>query len=131
MHTLRSAINDDSIWFIILKEFMVENAKGHVSTEDFFQKVKEKTGADYSYFSEQYFYTHNQPELEYYQTGSSFYYKWNNVNNSFIMPMDLLVNGVKKRVLPNQKFQSFDIVEHSTIEVMDWKFYVKPVEYIK
>ena len=41
----------------ILKEFMIDNAKSFASTEDFFNKVKEKTGTDYSYFSEQYFYT--------------------------------------------------------------------------
>ena len=128
MHTLRSAINDDPTWFAILKEFMIENAKSHVSTEDFFSKVKEKTDTDYSYFSEQYFYSPNQPELEYYQTDSSFYYKWNNVNDSFVMPMDILVNGSEKRILPNQEFQSFDITKHSTIEVMDWKFYVKPIQ---
>ena len=128
MHTLRSVINDDPTWFTILKEFMVENAKSHVNTKDFFDKVKDKTGTDYSYFSEQYFYTPNQPELEYYQTDSSFYYRWHNVNDNFIMPMGLLVNGIEKRVLPSQEFQSFDIKRHATIEVMDWKFYVKPVQ---
>ena len=56
MHTLRSVINNDKIWFQILKEFMVENAKGFASTVDFFDKVKEKTGNDYWYFAEQYFY---------------------------------------------------------------------------
>jgi aminopeptidase N len=128
MHTLRSAINDDVIWFEILKEFMTENAKSHVSTEDFFVKVREKTGTDFSYFSEQYFYTPNQPKLEYYQTDSNFYYKWSNVNDNFIMPIDLLVNGNEQRVLPNQEFQSFDIREHASIEIMDWKFYVLPVK---
>ena len=127
MHTLRSTINDDPVWFAILKEFMVENAKGHVSTEDFFNKVKEKTRTDYSYFSEQYFYSPNQPELEYYQTDSSFYYRWNNVNDNFIMPIDLLVNGVEERVEPTKEFQSFNITNHSTIEIMDWKFYVKAI----
>ena len=128
MHTLRSTINNDKVWFEILKEFMVENAKSFANTEDFFDKVKEKTGTDYSYFSEQYFYSPNQPQLEYYQTDSSFYYRWNNVNDNFIMPIDFLVNGKEKRVLPNQEFQSFDITKHSTIETMDWKFYVKPVQ---
>jgi aminopeptidase N len=131
MHTLRSAINDDPVWFEILKEFMIENAKGHVSTEDFFLKVQEKTGVDYSYFSEQYFYSPNQPKLEYYQTNSSFHFRWNNVNDNFIMPMDLLVNGITKRVLPNQEFQSFNITQHSTIEIMDWKFYVNPKEIVQ
>jgi hypothetical protein len=44
MHTLRSVINNDTIWFEILKEFMVENAKGFANTRDFFNKVDEKTG---------------------------------------------------------------------------------------
>ena len=43
------------------------------------------------------------------------------------MPIDLLVNGIEKRVLPSEEFQSFDITKHSTIEIMDWKFYVKPI----
>ena len=94
-------------------------------------KVQEKTGVDYSYFSEQYFYSPNQPKLEYYQTNSSFHFRWNNVNDNFIMPMDLLVNGITKRVLPNQEFQSFNITQHSTIEIMDWKFYVNPKEIVQ
>ena len=126
MHTLRSVINNDKIWFSILREFMTENAKSFANTEDFFEKVKEKTGTDYSYFSEQYFYTPNQPHLEYYQSNSSFYYRWNNVKDNFIMPIDLLVNGKVKRIFPNQEFQSFDIKKYASIEVMDWKFYVLP-----
>ena len=105
----------------------IENAKGFANTEAFFENVEEKTGTDYSYFSEQYFYSPNQPHLEYYQTDSSFYYRWNNGGSNFIMPIDLLVNGIEKRDFPNQEFQSFNISKHSTIEVMDWKFYVKPV----
>ena len=127
MHTLRSVINDDKIWFKILKEFMVENAKGFANTNDFFKKVFDKTGEDYWYFAQQYFYTPNQPELEYYQTDSEFYYKWNNVNDNFEMPIDLLINGVERRVQPKDNYQSFKISKHSQIEVMDWKFYVKPI----
>ena len=67
MHTLRSVINNDKIWFLILREFMIENAKSFADTKDFFNKVNEKTGVDYWYFAEQYFYTPNQPELEFYQ----------------------------------------------------------------
>jgi aminopeptidase N len=45
------------------------------------------------------------------------------------MPIDILVNGAKKRIFPNKNFQSIDIKKHASIEVMDWKFYVKPVNY--
>ena len=128
MHTLRSVINNDDIWFKILNEFMTENAKGFADTRDFFNKVKEKTGTDFWYFAKQYFYSPNQPQLEYYQTASKYYYRWNNVNNDFIMPIDLLVNGKERRVVPSTKFQSFEISKHSQIEVSDWKFYVLPIE---
>ena len=128
MHTLRSVIKDDQVWFEILKEFMTENAKGFANTNDFFKKVYDKTGTDYWYFAQQYFYSPNQPILEFYQTENEFFYKWNNVNDNFIMPIDLLVNGREIRVTPTQYFQSFEISKHSQIEVMDWKFYVKSAE---
>ena len=128
MHTLRSVINNDKIWFEILKEFMVENAKGFANTKDFFQKVKAKTGIDYWYFAEQYFYSPQQPILEYYQTDNKFFYRWDDVNDNFKMPLDLLVNGAEKRVIPTKKYQSIDIAKYSQIEVMDWKFYVQPKE---
>ena len=38
MHTLRSAIDNDEIWFQILYEFMTENAKGFANTNDFLKK---------------------------------------------------------------------------------------------
>jgi len=131
MHTLRSTINDDKSWFEILKEFMEENAKGFVNTRDFFDKVNEITGDDYWYFAEQYFYSPTQPELEYYQTDNEFFYRWNNVNENFSMPIDLLINGSSTRVFPTKKFKSFNISKHSQIEVMEWKYYVKAVDVSK
>ena len=128
MHTLRSVIKNDKIWFEILKEFMTENAKGFANTNDFFKKVYNKTGEDYWYFAQQYFYSPNQPELEYYQTDEDFYYRWNNVNDNFIMPLDLLVNAKELRVFPTKEYKSFKITKHSQIEIMDWKFYVQPKE---
>ncbi len=128
MHTLRSVINNDKIWFEILEEFMIENAKDFVNTNDFFRKVNEKTGSDYLYFAQQYFYTPNQPEIEYYQTDKEFFFKWKNVNDNFIMPIDLLINGSEFRVYPTKEYQSIDVLKYAQIEVMDWKFYVKPIE---
>ena len=125
MHTLRSVIDNDVIWFEILKEFMVENAKSFVDTEDFIEKVNSKTGLDLSYFAGQYFYSSSQPEIEYYQTDNKFFYKWNNVNENFQMPIDLLVNNKKVRVVPTKEFQSININRHALVEVMDWRFYVK------
>ena len=105
---------------------MTENAKGFANTNDFFDKVNEKTGSNYEYFAEQYFYSPHQPELEYYQTNNKFYFRWNNVNDNFSMPIDLLINGREVRVIPTKEYQSLETAKHSQIEVMDWKFYVLP-----
>jgi aminopeptidase N len=125
MHTLRSVINNDEIWFEILKEFMVENAKGFANTNDFFEKVKQKTGEDYWYFAQQYFYSSRQPHLVFIQTDSEYLFKWENVNDNFIMPVDLLINGKETRVFPTKNFQSISISKHSQVEAMDWKYYIQ------
>ena len=126
MHTLRSVIDNDDVWFKILREFMVENAKSFVNTRDFFNKVELETGIDYWYFAEQYLYTPNQPILKFYQTDMEYFFKWENVLDNFSMPIDLLINGQSKRVYPTKNFQSLNIAKHSQIEIMDWKYYVEP-----
>ena len=124
MHTLRSVINNDPIWFSILKEFMVENAKSHVSTIDFFDKVKEKTGDDYSYFARQYLYSPNLPIFEFFQEENSYNYRWKNVNSGFNMPLDILINNKKTRIYPTEEFQSLGVKKHAQIEPMSWRFYI-------
>ena len=44
------------------------------------------------------------------------------------MPVDLLINGKAVRVSPSLEYQSLKISKHSQIEIMDWKFYVEPVQ---
>jgi len=127
MHTLRNVIDNDKLWFKILKEFVVENAKGFANTRDFFDKVHSISGHDLWYFAEQYFYSPNQPELEFYQNDSKFFYRWSNVNDNFQMPLDLIVNGQELRVYPTKEYQELNIKKHALVEVMDWDFYVLPV----
>ena len=125
MHTFRSVINNDKIWFEILKEFMVENAKGFADTNDFFKKVNDKTGVDYWYFAQQYFYSPNQPILEYYQTDKNFI-----LGGIMLMKISvcqlIFYKWETKRFNPSKDFKSFDISKHSQVEVMDWRFYVLP-----
>ena len=40
----------------------------------------------------------------------------------------LNLNGKEIRGFPTKDFQSLSIAKHSQIEVMDWKYYVKPIE---
>ena len=121
MHTLRHVIDDDEVWFNILKSFAVDNAKGHVSTEDFLNYVIHHTGYNYQIIFYQYFYTHKPPTLEYYQDGTQFFYRWDAVSG-FNMPIDVNVNGVERRIVPTKNVQEIEISEFSVIRIRDWEF---------
>ena len=121
MHTLRHVIDSDEIWFNILKSFAVDNAKGHVSTEDFLNYVIHHTGYNYQIIFYQYFYTHKPPTLEYYQDGTQFFYRWDAVSG-FNMPIDVNVNGVERRIVPTKNVQEIEISELSVIRIRDWEF---------
>ena len=121
MHTLRHVIDNDELWFDILKSFAVKNAKSHVSTEDFLNHVIYKTRYNFQLIFYQYFYTHKPPVFEYYQDGSKFFYRWDAVSG-FDMPIDINLNGVELRINPKKDINHIDISEFSVIHIRDWEF---------
>ena len=121
MHTLRHVIDDDELWFDILKSFAVKNAKSHVSTEDFLNHVIDKTRYNFQLIFYQYFYTHKPPVFEYYQDGNKFFYRWDAVSG-FDMPIDINLNGVELRIKPKKDINHIDISEFSVIHIRDWEF---------
>ena len=123
MHTLRHVIDDDDLWFDILKSFAVKNAKSHVSTEDFLNHVIDKTRYNFQLIFYQYFYTHKPPVFEYYQDGNKFFYRWDAVSG-FDMPIDINLNGVELRINPKKDINHIDISEFSVIHIRDWEFLI-------
>ena len=121
LHTLRNVIDNDDLWFSILKNFAIDNAKSHVSTETFLNYIIRATGKNYQLVFYQYFYDHRPPTFEYYQEGQMFYYRWSNVISGFSMPVDIDLNGVEKRLEVSEKLSSINISEHSVIHVRDWE----------
>jgi aminopeptidase N len=124
LHTLRHVINDDRIWWDLLKSFAVNNAKSNVNTDDFIAHAENKTGADLGYFFQQYLYDHRPPTFEYNQKDGKLLYKWSNVIDEFIMPIDLDINGTQVRLFPTTTVQSVDIPAHSVVHIRDWEFLV-------
>ena len=121
MHTLRHVIDDDKLWFDILKSFAVKNAKSHVSTEDFLNHLIYKTRYNFQLIFYQYFYTHKPPVFEYYQDGKKFFYRWDAVSG-FDMPIDINLNGVELRINPKKDINHIEISEFSVIHIRDWEF---------
>ena len=126
LHTLRHLIDNDILWWDILKSFAINNAKSNVNTEDFQRHVEEKYGSSMSYFFKQYFYDNKIPLLEYYQDKGKLYFTWKNVHESFVMPLDIEVNGVEKRITPkSSRVNSISIKDFSVIHIRDWEFLIE------
>ena len=121
LHTLRNVIDNDDLWFSILKNFAIDNAKSHVSTETFLNYIIRATEKNYQLVFYQYFYDHRPPTFEYYQEGQMFYYRWSNVISGFAMPVNIDLNGVEKRLEVSEKLSSINISEHSVIHIRDWE----------
>jgi aminopeptidase N len=90
LHNLRCCINNDSLFFSILKDFYQTNKYKTVETKDFIAFVNQKTEKDYSAFFQKFLYSDEPPVLEYNYWLSKgelvFMYRWINVDEGFEMP---------------------------------------------
>ena len=128
IHTLRNVIDNDSLWWSILRSFAVEYSRSHVKTADFQHHVEARTDEDFKHFFNQYFFDHRPPELEYYQDGNKLLYRWADVIQDFQMPMDININGIEKRIYPTAAVQTLETPEFAVIIFRDWEFLVKVKE---
>ena len=131
MHTLRHVIDNDSLWWDILKSFAVDNARKHVKTDDFQTYVESRTDQDLEYFFDQYFFDHRPPKLEYYQKGNKLFYRWADVIPDFRMPLDVDINGIEKRIYPTSSVQTLEIPELAVIIFKEWQFLINIKENSK
>jgi len=131
MHTLRHVIDNDSLWWDILKSFAVDNARKHVKTGDFQIHVESKTDHDLEYFFDQYFFDHRPPKLEYYQKGNKLFYRWADVIPDFRMPLNVDINGMEKRIYPTTSVQTLEIPELAVVIFKEWQFLINVKENSK
>ena len=124
LHTLRHVVDNDQLWWEIIRTFAVENAKSNVNTKDFISHVENKTKINLDYFFEQYFFDKRVPVLEYFQEGSELHFRWANTLIDFVMPINVEINGLEKRLYPNAEKQSLAIDKYSVVHVKDWQFLI-------
>lgn len=97
LHNLRCCINNDSLFFKLLKSFAVKYKKSIVSTDDFINHVNLVTGKDYTSFFQTWLYQRTIPILEYSienrGTDILLKYRWTNTAKGFEMPFGVVING--------------------------------------
>jgi aminopeptidase N len=99
LNTLRSVIDNDKLWFEIVRGFAVKHIRSSVQGDDFFSLVKEKTGKDLSYFFDQYLKHAKIPVLQVnvVKKGNdvSAMYRWDAEVQNFEMPVKVTTSPGK------------------------------------
>ncbi len=111
LHSLRTTINNDSLFFAGLRTFYQRYSKSLVSSKDFINVINEVTGRDYNWFFKQYLYDNKVPFLEYSQERGVLYYRWNYVQDDFRdMPVTLTTTEGKRFIVyPSSELQKSTI----------------------
>jgi aminopeptidase N len=122
LHTFREQLDDDSLFFGIIRGFYGKYSYQTVETDDFIRFVTDFTGDDYSWFFQQYLYSNEVPCLEYaYSQNGIVWYRWANAGPEFDkLRLTLVANGIEFAVYPSGKFQTFRLPLQSD---GSWEFY--------
>ena len=131
LNTLRSVLDDDALWFSILRGLQATFKYQNVSAEDIFGYVNRKSGKDLSYFFEQYFKRAQIPklDLETQKEGDSVTvrYRWQADVGDFRMPVKVTTApGKYEWITPTSEWQTNQLPGLNTedFQVAEDLFYV-------
>jgi Aminopeptidase N len=147
LNTLRDVINNDTLWFSILKGIQKTFAYKTVDANDIINYINLRTGTNYNYFFEQYLYYPAVPELMAIVTQkgdtTSLRFKWNANVKDFKMPIKVTIRkGEFGFIYPTTDWQTiglgkFDPKDFRVDEdefycrVKIFRYYIDPESQIK
>jgi aminopeptidase N len=113
LHTLRHAINDDAVWFDLLKSFYNRYAYSTITTADFLKWVNQCTHRDWSRVFEQYLEYPGIPIFEYQileaKKATTLRYRWKTDVKGFDMPMLIEKKGTFVKILPTSEWKELKL----------------------
>ena len=129
LHTLRNLINDDELWFSILKGISIDFKYKVLDGKDIIEYINRKVDFDLSLFFNQYLFNSKIPIFEYkiQKEGREYVllYRWNAIKD---FDMKLLINDGEKNIWisPNSKWKEYTIgnVDIKNFSIRDDLFYV-------
>ena len=116
LNTLRDVINNDSLWFSILRGIQKKYYHQIVTADDITNYINNATSTDYNYFFDQYLRYPRIPELIaiVQQKGSetTVMYRWNADVNDFHMPIKVTTAKNKYEfIYPTEKWQMLKLTD--------------------
>lgn len=106
LHSLRAYLDNDSLFFDILKTFQSRYREKIVTSKDFTDLANEKSGEDLNWFFDQYLKSRFVPVLEVCVSQGGLYYRWTQTNANFKMPVKVKVSDTEEiKITPTAKTQ--------------------------
>ena len=131
LHTLRNLIDNDSVWFGILRGIQAKYRYQPIGTEEIVDYFNKATGNDYTYFFNQYLRYPAIPvlvlDVRSEKEGLHVGYKWEADVNNFHMPVKITVSKDSMGwIYPTTNWQTMEIKNMSpdTLKVATGEFYV-------
>jgi Aminopeptidase N len=114
LHNLRSTMENDTLFFKIIKDFALKYRHKITTTTDFISMVNEYTGKNYTPFFRKFLYDKNLPVLKYtYRTVGKdilLKYQWDGVDKGFEMPFGIRISsGKTQRILATSEPQEITL----------------------
>jgi aminopeptidase N len=122
LHSLRTTINNDSLFFDILKTFRIQNHGKQIFTDVFIELVNIKTKSDYKWFFKQYLYHRKVPIFEYAIVGDELCYRWRDVEEDFNkLPVQFEYGNTKHVIYPSNLVQKINLGQKAmnTLKIYD------------
>lgn len=113
MHTLRMQLDDDSLFFEVLKSVTHRFAKSNISTADFEAYFNEHTYRDWSTYFHIYLRTNTLPTLliHFDRDARTFHYKWQqDLPADFHFRVDVAFGGEPRTIVPTNVWQALQDV---------------------
>jgi aminopeptidase N len=118
LHSLRGVINDDTVFFRILRTFYEEKKLKLTTSAEFIKTVNRISGSDYSWFFNQYLYQSKVPFLEYIVKDNVLYYRWKDANPDFNrLPVSVRHGNEHFIIVPSAEIKKFTLPLHSDGEL--------------
>lgn len=134
LNTLRSTINNEEIWWDIVKSIQTEYRHKNISTEDVLALMNKKSGLNLTPLFDQYLRNPKLPELiltiRRENADLIISYQWKTDVVGFNLPIDITIDGVKERIYPTNTIQtkSYQNVKSENVTVDRTGFYITLTE---
>lgn len=123
LHSLRNLIDNDPLFFDIIKTFYTRHKYSITTTKDFITLVHEKTNQDFNWFFEQYLYNRTCPQLEWHyfynvhKAEFELRYRWINVGDDFKLPVVVKTEDGNKTLYPSLQLQTIKMPSGESIQL--------------